>query len=95
MLYTTDPEGADIEPAWLIPKIGAEIPHANLLHKGQTPGRNESNIYRASITLPDVEGEIYLVVRQVMHDKFDVNDDGTVSLARVYYHQAAKLNLVK
>lgn len=95
VLFTTDPKGADIEPAWEIPKIGAEIPHGNLLHIGKTPDRNESNIFRASVTLPDIEGEIFLVVRQVMHDKFDVNEDGTVSLARVYYHQATKLNLVK
>lgn len=95
VLYTTDPEGSDIVPAWVIPEMGAEIPHSNLLHKGKTPGRGESNIYRAQVTLPDTLGVIYLVVRQVMHDKFDVNDDGTVNLARVYYHQATKLNLVK
>lgn len=95
VLFTTDPKGADIEPAWEIPKIGAEIPHGNLLHIGKTPDRNESNIFRASVLLPDIEGEIFLVVRQVMHDKFDVNADGTVSLRRVYYHQATKLNLVK
>jgi hypothetical protein len=95
VLYTTDPKGADIEPAWEIPTTGAEIPHGNLLHVGKTPDRNKSNIFRASVTLPDFEGEIFLVVRQVMHDKFDINDDGTVSLKRVYYHQATKLNLVK
>lgn len=95
VLYTTDLEGKDLEPAWEIPRMGAEIPHTNLLYKGKAPGRDERNIYRARITLPDIEGEIILVVRQVMHDKFDVNDDGTVSLARVYYHQATKLNLVK
>jgi len=95
VLFTTDPEGANIEPAWEIPKMGARIPHTNLLHKGKTPDRDESNIYRASVQLPNVEGVIYLVVRQVMHDKFDANPDGTVSLARVYYHQATKLNLVK
>ncbi|MEE8295287.1 MAG: hypothetical protein V3R64_06210 [Sphingomonadales bacterium] len=95
VLFTTDPEGTDIEPAWKIPKMGARIPHTNLLHKGKTPDRDESNIYRASVQLPNIEGVIYLVVRQVMHDKFDANPDGTVSLARVYYHQATKLNLVK
>lgn len=95
VLYTTDPEGADIEPTWEIPEMGAEIPYTNLLHKGKVPDKNQGTFYTAQVPLPDFEGEIYLVVRQVMHDKFDINDDGTVSLARVYYHQATKLNLVK
>lgn len=95
VLYTTDPEGGDMEPAWLIPNEGAEIPHHNLLYKGRTPDPEEGNIFTAEVRMPDLEGEIILVVRQVMYDKMDVNNDGSVSLTRVYYHQAAKLNLVK
>lgn len=43
-----------------------------------------------NVALPNI-----LVVRQVVHDKFDVNKDSSVSLKRVYYHQEAKLNLVR
>lgn len=43
-----------------------------------------------NVALPNI-----LVVRQVVHDKFGVNKDGSVSLKRVYYHQEAKLNLVR
>lgn len=93
--WTRDPDGADIEPVWSIPGEGAEIPHANLLHSVPVPGRDEDPLIRTSVPLPDVEGEIYLVVRQVMHDKMDALPDGSISLARVYYHQAAKLNLVR
>lgn len=45
--------------------------------------------------LPDVEGVIILVVRQVMTDKFDNQPDGSISLKRVYYNQAAKLKLIR
>lgn len=95
VLYTTEMEGGDIEPAWSIPDQGAEIPHYNLLYKGPVPDPEDSNIFEALVQLPDIEGEIILVVRQVMHDKFDVMKDGSVSLKRVYYHQGAKLKLVK
>ncbi len=95
VLYTTDLTGGDIEPAWSIPHQGAEVPHYNLLYKGPVPDPDDSNIFEAQVQLPDIEGEIILVVRQVMHDKFDVNEDGSVSLKRVYYHQGAKLNLVR
>ena len=95
VLYTTDLAGGDMEPAWSIPHEGAEIPHFNLLYKGPVPDPEEGNIFTAKVQLPDIEGEIVLVVRQVMFDKMDLEDDGSVSLRRVYYHQAAKLNLVK
>jgi len=95
VLYTTDPEGRDIEPAWSIPHEGADIPFHNLLYMGKTPDHDDTDIFEASVPLPDIEGEIYLVVRQVMHDKFDKMEDGSVSLRRVYYHQAAKLKLVR
>ena len=50
---------------------------------------------RTKVPLPDIEGTILLVVRQVMTDKLDPMPDGTVSLKRIYYHQAAKLKLVR
>ena len=56
---------------------------------------DESVLEWASVPLPDVEGEIILVVRQVMRDKMDETDDGGILLTRVYYHQAAKLDLVR
>jgi len=95
VLYTTDLTGADIMPAWSIPNEGVEVPHFNLLYKGPVPDPDDTNIFTAQVQLPDIEGEIILVVRQVMHDKFDVMEDGSVSLKRVYYHQGAKLKLVK
>ena len=95
VLYTTDLTGADITPAWSIPKEGAEVPHFNLLYKGPVPDPGDTDIFTAQVQLPDIEGEIILVVRQVMHDKFDVMEDDSVSLKRVYYHQGAKLKLVK
>ncbi len=95
VLYTRDLSGQDVAPALELAAEGDDIPHYNLLYKGRTPGPGEGNRFRASVQLPDIEGEIILVVRQVMHDKIDVLDDGRVSLKRVYYHQAAKLNLVK
>ena len=95
VLYTTDLAGGDIEPAWSIPDQGAEIPHYNLLYKGPVPDPEDTNIFEARVQLPDTPGVIILVVRQVMHDKFDVMEDGSVSLRRVYYHQGAKLKLVR
>jgi len=95
VLYTTDPEGKDLEPAWSIPDAATEVPHHNLLYKGKTPDPDVTNIFEAEVQLPVIEGEIILVVRQVMRDKFDKMEDGSVSLKRVYYHQAAKLNLVR
>lgn len=94
VLYTIDPSGADVMPAYSIPEDGAAIPHTNLLAEFPVPPRGtKRQTYR--VTLPDIEGTIILVVRQVMHDKFDKMPDGSVSLKRVYYHQAAKLELVK
>lgn len=47
------------------------------------------------VKLPNLDDDIILVLRQIMHDKFDNNTDRSISLSRVYYHQAAKLNLTK
>lgn len=93
--WTRDFSGADVAPVYAIPGPDAPIPHANVLYSGPVPARGSEQVFRASVPLPDVEGEIILVVRQVMHDKMDKTDDGGISLKRVYYHQAAKLNLVR
>jgi len=99
VLYTTDMAGADVMPVMSIPEKGAEVPHHNLLYRGAVPTREEYNTgqktWRADVQLPDIEGTIILVVRQLMHDKFDDMPDGSVSLSRIYYHQGAKLNLVR
>lgn len=94
-LWTRDFTGADVEPAYEIPSMDTPIPHHNLLQEIKTRPRGSDPMYHAQVQLPDVEGDIILVVRQVMHDKFDVNADGSVGLTRIYYHQAAKLRLVK
>ncbi len=93
--WTRDLSGADVAPVYAIPGPDAPIPHVNLLYSGPVPPRDAEQVFRASVPLPDVEGEIILVVRQVMRDKMDPADDGGISLARVYYHQAAKLDLVR
>lgn len=93
--WTRDFSGADVAPVYAIPGPDAPIPHANILYSGPVPARGSEQVFRASVPLPDVEGEIILVVRQVMHDKMDETNDGGISLKRVYYHQAAKLNLVR
>lgn len=93
--WTRDFSGADVAPAYQLASPDAPIPHANKLFSGPVPARDAEQVFRASVPLPDVEGEIILVVRQVMHDKMDATDDGGVSLTRVYYHQAAKLELVR
>jgi len=98
VLYTTDMAGADVMPVMSIEK-GAEIPHHNLLYRANVPTREDytagDKIWRADVQLPDIEGTIILVVRQLMHDKFDDMPDGSVSLSRIYYHQGTKLNLVR
>lgn len=93
--WTRDLSGADVAPVYAIPGADAPIPHVNLLYSGPVPARDAEQVFRASVPLPDVEGEIILVVRQVMRDKMDAADDGGISLTRVYYHQAAKLDLVR
>ena len=104
-LWTRDFEGKDQEPAWSIPSENAEIPLHNYLGQVESPcvdngeggclrGRRGKAIIDTQVTLPDVEGEIILVVRQVMTDKFDKQEDGSVGLKRIYYHQAIKINLV-
>ena len=94
VLYTLDPEGKDLAPAMSIPTADTPIPHHNLIFRMGTPDKEEGPIFRAQIQLPDIEGTIYLVVRQVMTDKLDAMEDGSVSLRRIYYHQATKLELV-
>jgi len=102
-LWTRDPEAKDLPLILSIPSQSSPIPHGNLLTTVDTPChpvdgckiQRKSVPFTFQVTLPDVEGEIYLVIRQVMYDKFDVQDDGSVDLRRIYYHQASKLNLSK
>ncbi|MCK5041475.1 MAG: hypothetical protein KAR62_04240 [Sphingomonadales bacterium] len=102
VLYTTDLSGADVEPVYEVASIDVEVPHNNLLAKITTPcplvecksGRAGASVFKLSVQLPEITGDVILVVRQVMTDKLDIEDDGTVGLGRVYYHQAAKLHLV-
>lgn len=102
-LWTRDPEAKDLPLVLSLPSIDTPITHNNLLASVQTPCHpvDGCKIQRKSIplsfqvTLPDVEGEIFLVIRQVMHDKFDVRDDGSLDLRRIYYHAASKLSLSK
>lgn len=102
VLYTTDLYGGDVEPVYEVASIDAEIPHNNLLAKVETPcplkpcksGRAGASTFTIPVKLPEITGDVFLVVRQVMTDKLDISDDGTVGLGRVYYHQAAKLHLV-
>jgi len=101
--YTTDIYGQDLMPIRSIPNYDTLIPHKNLLLKVASPcpegnckaRKVDNNILKTTVKLPDVEGIIILVVRQVMTDKYDNQSDGSISLKRVYYHQAAKLNLIK
>ena len=105
VLWTRDFSGADVAPVYQLESADMPIPHVNMLASVPVPesfkkppnlkGTGERQIINFSAPLPDVEGDIILVVRQIMHDKIDATDDGGVSLARVYYHQAAKLNLVR
>lgn len=102
-LWTRDPEAKDLPLVLSIASIDTPITHNNMLTSVTTPCHpiDGCKIQRKSIpfsfpvTLPDVEGEIFLVIRQVMHDKFDVREDGSVDLRRIYYHAASKLNLSK
>ena len=104
VLYTQDPEGKDVAPVFKLPSLRTPIPHTNLLYQaaspcepvtGCTPAFSDQH-FKARVKLPDIEGDIILVVRQVMWDKVKVDpDSGEVDLSRVYYHQAAKLRLVK
>ena len=105
VLWTRDPEGRDIAPVMHLPSTSSEIPHANLIHRMQSPctrdetgcrrGRGGAITFKTTVTLPNLEGDIYLVVRQVMTDRIEEQEDGSVRLDLVYYHQATKLNLVK
>jgi len=94
-LYTEDLTGADMGPAYSISGPERPIPHHNLLHRVDVPPRGRHQMIRTKVRLPNIEGTILLVVRQVMTDKLDPMPDGTVSLKRIYYHQAAKLKLVR
>jgi hypothetical protein len=94
-LYTEDLSGADMEPAYSIAGPERPIPHRNLIHRIDVPPRGQHKMIRTKVPLPDIEGTILLVVRQVMTDKLDPLPDGSVSLKRIYYHQAAKLKLVR
>jgi hypothetical protein len=104
-MYTRDPAGGDMAPAMSIPSADTAIPHVNELARMDAPclevdgacarGRGGDQTFTLNVPLPDIEGEIILVLRQVMFDKLDPMDDGSVSLSRIYYHQAARLNLVR
>ncbi len=102
-LWTRDPEAKDLPLVLSIPSKDTPITHGNMLTSVTTPChpvdgckiQRKSIPFTFQVTLPDVEGEIYLVIRQVMHDKFDMQDDGSVDLRRIYYHQASKLVLTK
>jgi|GEM_PF-1136502 len=102
--YTRDLTGEDAYPPYEIASIKTPIPHTNVLLQaaapcsnsvGCTTGAPADEPFRAKVTLPDIEGDIMLIARQVMRDKMIVNDDGSVDLSEVYYHQAAKLHLVR
>jgi len=105
VLWTRDPEGKDIAPVMQLSSSTSEIPHVNLIHRMRSPCRRDETgclkgtkgaiTFKTTVTLPNIEGAVYLVVRQVMTDRMEELADGTISLDRVYYHQAAKLNLVK
>ena len=100
--YTRDMNGEDVEPVYEIASTKTPIPHKNVLFQGASPcsptvgcatAAADAGQFRASVLLPDLEGDIILVVRQVMRDKTEVLDDGMIDLSQVYYHQAAKLTL--
>jgi len=101
--YTRDMEGRDVMPVMKIDSMDSEVVHKNMLHRGTSPcpednckaRRAQGVKYKTRVKLPDMEGDLILVVRQLMTDKLDQQQDGSVSLKRVYYHQAAKLHLVK
>ncbi|WP_181040171.1 hypothetical protein [Paremcibacter congregatus] len=101
--YTTDLYGQDVMPIRSIPDYNTPIPHKNILMKIASPcpegnckpRRVKDNVLKTKVKLPDVTGDIILVVRQVMTDKFDNQPDGSISLKRIYYHQGAKLKLVR
>lgn len=101
--YTTDFEGKDMEPIMTIPSANTQIPQKNMLAKFPSPcpednckGRKATgNIVKTMVRLPDIEGEIILVVRQIMTGRTETLGDGSVDISRVYYHQASKLKLVK
>jgi len=103
VLYTTDPTGADIAPAMTLASAQDPIPHKNLMYRQETPcvlegdkclrGRKGAMTFKMTVPLPDIEGDIYLVVRQIMTDQIQKMEDGSARLDRVYYHQTAKLSL--
>lgn len=101
--YTQDFEGKDMEAVMVIPSANTQIPQKNMLAKFPAPCPEDNckarkvtgNIVKTMIRLPDIEGEIILVVRQIMTDNTETLGDGSVDISRVYYHQGAKLKLVK
>jgi len=105
IFYTRDFEGEDVEPTYELASIKTPIPYKNLLLQAAAPcspkvgcvtGTKSDQHFKASVKLPDIEGDIILVIRQVMRDKMIVDEDnGEVDLSEVYYHQAAKLHLTK
>lgn len=102
--YTQDLTGDDAYPVYEIASIKTPIPHENILLQaaapcsnavGCTTGAPADEAFRATVKLPNIEGDIMLIVRQVMRDKMIVREDGSVDLSVAYYHQASKLHLVR
>jgi hypothetical protein len=103
--YTTDMTGGDLMPAMKVLSAGNAHPFPNLLTtkpipcnrvKGKRGCQKLTEPFKMEVTLPDVEGDVILVVRQIMDDKLHFDPvTGDVNLSRVYYHQAAKFHLTK
>ncbi|MCJ9427918.1 hypothetical protein [Kordiimonas marina] len=102
--YTRDMEGEDVFPVYDIASLKTPIPHKNVLLQASAPcsptvgctsAASDAPEFHAQVKLPDIEGDIILVVRQVMRDKVHVAADGSADLSEAYYHQAAKLRLVR
>ena len=103
--FTTDMTGADLAPAMAVLSSGNAHPFPNLLTTKAIPCNRKKGVrgcqkltepFTMDVTLPDVEGDVVLVIRQVMDDKLHFDPaTGDVNLSRVYYHQAAKFHLSK
>lgn len=103
--YTTDMNGADMAPAMKVLSAGNAHPFPNLLTtkaipcnriKGKRGCQKLTEPFKMDVTLPDVEGDVIMVIKQVMDDKLHFDPvTGDVDLSRVYYYQAAKFHLTK
>jgi hypothetical protein len=102
--YTQDLTGESAYPVYEIDNIRTPIPHTNVLLQAAAPCSPVDGCataaagaaqFKATVTLPDIEGDMILIVRQVMRDKMVIAEDDSVDLSQTYYHQAAKLHLVR